>query len=67
MSPRSTHALHEFGDFEHFLAVVLVCFQRCCFGGDRSAAAQFSGTVDDGPADGLGPGQAGGLKLRQGS
>jgi hypothetical protein len=46
MSPRSTHALHEFGNFEHFLAVVLVCLQRCCFGCHRSTTVQSLGAVE---------------------
>jgi len=44
VSPRSTHTLHEFGNFEHFLAVVLVCFQRC-FGCHRSTAVGRSKAV----------------------
>ena len=65
MSPRSTHALHEVRDLEHLRAIVLVRLERRYLGGNRRLTVQSRGTLEYGPADGLGSGKAGRLKLSQ--
>ena len=65
MSPRSAHALHEVRDLEHLPTIVLVRLKRCHLGGNRGLAMQSRGTLEYGPADRLGSGEAGRLKLRQ--
>ena len=65
MSPRSTHALHEVRDLEHLPAIVLVGLERRYLGGNRGLTVQSRGTLEYGPADRLGSGEAGRLKLSQ--
>src|SRR4249920_998001 len=60
-SPRSTHALHDGGDLEHFGPIVLVGLQRRYFGSQRGPPLQSGSAVEDRAADGLGPAEPGGF------
>ena len=65
MSPRSTQTLHHNRDFQHFLPITLVGFERGDLLGERFAPLQAGGAIDDRPADRLGPAQSGRFKLVQ--
>ena len=65
MSPRSTQTLHYSRDFQHFLPITLVGFERGDLLGERFALLQSGGAIDDRPADRLGPAQSGSFKLVQ--
>src|SRR5215469_15713734 len=54
-SPRSTHALHDGGDLEHFGAIVLVGLQRRYFGSQRGPLLQPGSAIEYRATDGLGP------------
>ena len=65
MSPRSMQTLHHSRDFQHLLPVTLVGFECGDLLGERFPPLQSCGTIDDRPADRLGPAQSGSFELVQ--
>ena len=65
MSPRSMQTLHHSRDFQHLLPVTLVGFECGDLLGEHFPPLQSCGTIDDRPADRLGPAQSGRFELVQ--
>jgi hypothetical protein len=65
MSPRSTQALHQSRDFQHFAAIVLIGFEGCDLVGQGLAPPHTRSAVEDRAADRLGPAKPSCFKLAQ--